>query len=340
MLRSIKLTSRNTSVCKDLTPEFYRKQAAFPCNVTDMMSHDVLTLTRQQANPRQDSSLEDLSQKLQLHVLQSPKLACLRSCMRQLHSNQLHGKRVGGRAQLLNTTLLPACTILEILINALFTSHNCALIALAWPCSPYAKKFFSPRFGINSPLASSYWTPLRVASPGFVSTPLIMSSPTTVSVAPLSTAISIFPFMQLFHFIYACKYDLYKCLDALLTSLVSFVPSVYDRWRMLLAFLDLLIFAFLFFPFSVLCDYKLVLALHNAVWVTHNFDASIRACFVASQLCFVRVYLRKFYVVQCLLPLSLHSFFFGFLGSPSISLNLFQFLHALPKHRLFILCNL
>ena len=102
MLRSIKLTSRNTSVCKDLTPEFYRKQAAFPCNVTDMMSHDVLTLTRQQANPRQDSSLEDLSQKLQLHVLQSPKLACLRSCMRQLHSNQLHGKRVGGRAQLLN----------------------------------------------------------------------------------------------------------------------------------------------------------------------------------------------------------------------------------------------
>ena len=102
MLRSIKLTSRNTSVCKDLTPEFYRKQAAFPCNVTDMMSHDVLTLTRQQANPRQDSSLENLSQKLQLHVLQSPKLACLRSCMRQLHSNQLHGKRVGGRAKLLN----------------------------------------------------------------------------------------------------------------------------------------------------------------------------------------------------------------------------------------------
>ena len=102
MLRSIKLTSRNTNVCKDLTPEFYRKQAAFPCNVTDMMSHDVLTLTRQQANPRQDSSLEDLSQKLQLHVLQSPKLACLRSCMRQLHSNQLHGKRVGGRAKLLN----------------------------------------------------------------------------------------------------------------------------------------------------------------------------------------------------------------------------------------------
>ena len=102
MLRSIKLTSRNTSVCKDLTPEFYRKQAAFPCNVTDMMSHDVLTLTRQQANPRQDSSLENLSQKLQLHVLQSPKLACLCSCMRQLNSNQLHGKRVGGRAKLLN----------------------------------------------------------------------------------------------------------------------------------------------------------------------------------------------------------------------------------------------
>ena len=66
------------------------------------MSHDVLTLTRQQANPRRDSSLEDLSQKLQLQVLQSPKLACLRSCMRQLHSNQLHGKRVGGRAKLLN----------------------------------------------------------------------------------------------------------------------------------------------------------------------------------------------------------------------------------------------
>ena len=106
MLRSIKLTSRNTSVCKDLTPEFYRKQAAFPCNVTDMMSHDVLTLTRQQANPRQDSSLENLSQKLQLHVLQSPKLACLRSCMRQLHSNQLHGKRAGGRAKLLNLSIL------------------------------------------------------------------------------------------------------------------------------------------------------------------------------------------------------------------------------------------
>ena len=105
MLRSIKLTSRNTSVCKDLTPKFYRKLAAFPCNVTDMMSHDVLTLTRQQANPQQDSSLEDLSQKLQLHVLQSPKLACLRSCMRQLHSNQLHGKRVGGRAKLLNFLL-------------------------------------------------------------------------------------------------------------------------------------------------------------------------------------------------------------------------------------------
>ena len=104
MLRSIKLTSRNTSVCKDLTPEFYRKQAAFPCNVTDMMSHDVLTLTRQQANPRRDSSLENLSQKLQLHVFQSPKLACLCSCMRQLHSNQLHGKRIGGRAKLLNNT--------------------------------------------------------------------------------------------------------------------------------------------------------------------------------------------------------------------------------------------
>ena len=68
--------------------------------------HDALIFTRQPANPPQDISLENLSQQLQLHVFQFRKLACLRSCMRQLHYNQLHGKRVGGRAQLLNYGLL------------------------------------------------------------------------------------------------------------------------------------------------------------------------------------------------------------------------------------------